>query len=80
MMGYVIIYLWMLRAVSKACHPEVKRTIKYKIVSSHRGDGEKQLLIATLISKIVHRGDINFEHIEISTMIHLLFALLTVWC
>ena len=45
-----------------------------------RGHGEKLLLIATLISKIVDWGDIDFEHIEKSTMIYLSFALLTVWC
>ena len=44
------------------------------------GHGEKLLLIAPLISKIVDWGDIDFEHIEISTMIYLSFALLTVWC
>ena len=70
----------MLRAVSKACHPEIKTTVKYNIICSHQGHGEKQLLIATLISKIVDRGDIDFEHIEKSTMIHLACALLTVWC
>ena len=43
--------------------------MKYKIVCSHQGDGEKQLLFATLISEIVDRGDIDFEHIEKSTMI-----------
>ena len=45
-----------------------------------RGHGEKLLLIATLISKIVDWGDIDFEHIEKSTMIYLSFASLTVWC
>ena len=38
--------------------------------------GEKQFLFLTLISKIVDRGYINFEHIEKSTMICLSFALL----
>ena len=49
--------------------------MKYKIICSHLGDGEKQLLFLTLISKI----DFDFEHIEKSTMIYLSFALLTVW-
>ena len=44
------------------------------------GHGEKQLLIANLISKIVNWRNINFECIEKSTMIYLSFALLTVWC
>ena len=45
-----------------------------------RGHGEKQLLIATLISKIVDWGNIDFERIEKSTKISLSFVSLTVWC
>ena len=45
-----------------------------------RGHREKQFLIATLISKIVDLGNINFDCTEKSTMIYLSFAALTVWC
>ena len=38
-----------------------------------QGHGEKQLLIATLISKIVDWENINFERREKSTMIYLSF-------
>ena len=41
-----------------------------------RGHWEKQLLIATSISKIADWRNIDFEHIENSTMIYLSFALL----